>query len=145
MSTICRFRNPSPIQYLKVANDLTSHTSFYLDRMPKSTKFTRQIKLNNLVQDTFLILNKANVLRNFKTIEEYERRKGYFKSALENLFAFECFLSVLAQNDNYYKLISQGSSYAWEHWGELLDTERKLIYGILEKDKEKKSTLGLDI
>ena len=64
---------------------------------------------------------------------------------LKTCLRLNVFLSVLAQNDNYYKLISQGSSYAWEHWGELLDTERKLIYGILEKDKEKKSALGLDI
>ena len=117
-------------------NELTSHTSFYLDRLPKSTKFTWQIKLVGLVQDAFIDVNRANAIK-ITTQKDYEERRLILQRVLECLASLDCFLSVLAQNDNYYAMITRDSEndYPWQHWGDLIDKEAKLIKGVLKKDK----------
>lgn len=137
MSTIARFRNPSSVQFIDTMNKLTSHTTFYLDKLPKSTKFTWQVRLVNLVQDSFLDVNRANAIK-IKCEQDYKTRRTLLQNVLENMAALECFLSVLAQNDNYYHLIVHGSEndYPFVEWGNLIDQEVKLIKGVLKKDEE---------
>ena len=137
MSTIARFRNPSVVQYIDTMNKLTSHTSFYLDKLPKSTKFTWQVKLVNLMQDAFLNVNRANAIK-VRNEQDYLSRRKLLLDALESIAALDCFLSVLAQNDNYYSLIVKGTDndYPFVHWGELIDEETKLLKGVLKKDEE---------
>lgn len=97
-----------------------------------------------MVQDAYLDANRGYALRNFKTWDTFNKRKGYWENILENLACLDCFLSVLAQNPNYYSMITKESEndYPWVHWGELIDEAKRLIEGVMKKDLERANKLS---
>ena len=123
--------------------ELTNHTVTYTNKLPKSVKFTWTVKLCGLCQDTLIELCQANVIY-FSNREEYMRRKTLLESALGKLDALETFLTCLALSPYYGNIDDTKSNvfeaedgYPFRRWGELLDTERSLIKGLLSSDAKK--------
>ena len=143
MSTVERLRRPSPVQYIDTCEELISHTTFYLKRLPKSDRFIWVIDLCTLVKQIGLECVKCNVIKiNFE--QDFFKRREHLQTALGCLDTLEFYLGILAKNDNYYSAISGNSDnpdYPFIHWGYLLDTERNLILGVLKKDEEKYNQL----
>ena len=148
MSTIRRFRKQSNIQFIDTMMELTNHTVFYANRLPKSVKFIWTTKLCDFCQEALLLLNKGNAIH-FTNKDEYTKRKLFFEEALGTLNALEQFLTCISLSDYYDYLISkngneeeQSDPYPFQKWGELLDKERSLIKAILKADSLKAQVLS---
>lgn len=132
MSTLKRFRNPSGVQYIDTMKELVAHTVFYINRMPKSTRFIWQTKICDLAQSALINVARANAIR-IVDDETFNLRRRLLLLSLGNIDALEIFVSTIAIG-GYYKDISKDGDYAFLHWGELMDKERNLIKKVMEKD-----------
>ena len=134
MSTIKRFRNPSGVQFIDTMKELVAHTVFYINRMPKSTRFIWQTKICDLAQNALIRVARANAIR-IKDNETFLLRRRLLELAMGDIDALEIFLSTIAIG-GYFAEISKGSDYPFLHWGELMDKERNLIKKVIAKDEE---------
>lgn len=134
MGTVARFRNPSGIQFIDTMKDLANHTIFYINRLPKSTRFIWQTKICELVQDALIHVAKANSVF-VKYESDYTYRRRLLQSAMGNIDALEIYLATLATG-GYYNSIAKGEDFPFLKWGELIDRERSLIKKVMTKDEE---------
>lgn len=114
--------------------ELVAHTVFYINRMPKSTRFIWQTKICDLAQNALIRVARANAIR-IKDNETFLLRRRLLELAIGDIDALEIFLSTIAIG-GYFAEISKGSDYPFLHWGELMDKERNLIKKVIAKDEE---------
>lgn len=144
MGTLVRFRRNSSMQFIDTCEELIGHTTFYLKRLPKSDRFiwvTDMCSLAKSIGEECVIANSIAV---FHYEQDFLERRKHLQIALGKLNTFDFYLGILAKNENYYSAICKkdyneeyGEDYPFIHWGELIDKERNLLLGVIEKDDEK--------
>ena len=138
MSTLSRFRKPSSVQFIDTIEDLISHTTKYLKRLPKSDRFIWVTDLCSLVKRIGIECISANAIKEFKIEQDFANRRDHLQKALGYLNALDFYLTIVAKDEEKYKAISKGSNdedYPFIRWGELIEKERGLIKGVLKKDE----------
>lgn len=139
MSTLVRFRNPSGVQFIDTVEELISHTTKYLGRLPKSDRFIWVTDLCSLVKRIGIECVSANTIKDFKIEHDFISRRDHLQKALGYLNALDFYLTIIAKDESKYNAIVKGSNnedYPFIRWGELIDEERKLIKGVLKKDEK---------
>lgn len=133
MATKVRDRKPSPIQYLETMRKLIIHTDFYMSKLPKALTFTKRVPISQMLMQAGRDAISANGIKAVCR-EDYLKRRDLLQNALGAINALDFHLSILIDTQNYFTLLGE---YAWEEWGRLISEERRLLLGVLEKDREK--------
>lgn len=133
MATKVRDRKPSPIQYLETMRNLIIHTDFYMSKLPKALTFTKRVPISQMLMQAGSDAISANGIKAVCR-EDYLKRRNLLQNALGAINALDFHLSILIDTQNYFTLLGE---YAWEEWGRLISEERRLLLGVLEKDREK--------
>ena len=133
MATRVRDRKPSPIQYIETMRHLIIHTDFYMAKLPKALTFTKRVPISQMLLEAANCLISANGIKAICK-EDWLKRRDLLQNALGAVNALDFHLSILIDTQNYFTLLGE---FAWEEWGRLISEERRLILGVLEKDKEK--------
>lgn len=129
LHTLSKDRGESSVQFIETAKELMEHTWRYLHKLPKSTRFTIQQKINDAVIRVYTDVSSANAIFARKdSVEDKEEKRKYIVDALCVLNTVEGLLSSV---QNIYK--QEISDYGWQNWGKLITEEKKLLTGLLKK------------
>lgn len=140
MSVKVADRKLSSVQFVDTARELVVHTLTYAQKFPKKMMFL----ITKDIVDTARSIYKNVVIANSiypKSKLDYEMRYKYFIQAKGLIEALDGYLSIA--KDVFKNPIedSKVNTYAFIHWGELLDMETKLIKGIIASDSQKYEAL----
>lgn len=154
MSTLVKDRKQSAVQFLATMRQLVNHTVMYAGRLPKSVRIVWTFPMVKLAQDAMVELHCANAIRKPKLESDYVKRRSHLHNALGYLDALEEFVSCIGVSvyrkdvtrmSDYQERNEGNEPYAFFEWGYLLETERKLINGLLKKDEKSYNKSCADI
>lgn len=137
MSVRVRDRLPSGVQYIDTARELVVHTIQYCKKFPKNLMF---LITKDLV-DTSKSIYKNVVIANSiypKSKLDIELRYKYLIAAKGYVEALDGLLSIAEELYNKAPGEAKISDYGWVHWGELIETEIKLIKSVIASDSKLK-------
>lgn len=133
MTVRVRDRLPSGVQFIDTARELVVHTIQYAKKFPKSLMFF----ITKDLVDTSKSIYKNVVIANSiypKSKLDVELRYKYLVAAKGYVEALDGLLSIAEELYNKAPGETKISDYGWVHWGELLETELKLIKSVITSD-----------
>lgn len=127
MSVRVADRHESKVEFIYTARELLKHTIQQTKRKFNNLDRNKTNRLEDLAIDIVVLVNEANSIYISNEQDKFEVVNLY-KKARSKLYAMSALLSVF-----YDTLENRVKDFAWEKWGTLINTELKLLTGIIKK------------
>ena len=147
MSTVhANDRKPSAVQYIDTARELVVHTIAYCKKFPKNLTFLLTNKIVALSEKIYVCVVTAQA-KFPKSERDIAERRTLLTDALGSIASMDCLLGIAKDlqartSDAEYgqeagkEKSKKVSDYGWCHWGDLMDTEERLIKAVLSSDEK---------
>lgn len=124
-------RKQSKMEFITTALDLVMCSKCYGEKIGKRHSW---LGVQQVFDYAMQLHHNIIMANSFNPKTDYTERTLYFKNALGYLNCISSGISILKEFTKKDKNVLKESQ--WEHWGILIATERKLIKGIMEYDKQ---------
>lgn len=141
MSVLSSMRKVSYVEFLKQISSLTSEVREWAhSQSPKDREFGVR-KLYELAENAYIEAFSAN---NFypNTVEAINYRIQHFKLAQAHLHSFNAQLSLLRQGAKTQNNTVKISNKKVKRWCNYSEFALKLLKGVIDKDKQKRTKLS---
>ncbi len=128
-------RGSSPMEFINNARELEELTLKKTKRFPKSYRF---IISNDLVAYSKRIYNDVLAANeeSLKTPEGYRKRHDYLDDAKNVTKIFGAQLTVARQVIKIWDNNKKIENSMWEEWGSKINSEYKLLKGLIKKEED---------